>query len=146
MTQAHERTATLSQLVGKQIKLKLFLADMSGRDLAGKLGVSPSWVSYRLSGKQEIGLDDLLRIATALDVGVGELMTPEIIEKASQGPEILKQNSGTLPQVGDLRTGSHVSTHPFAPGRRDSVRPVSAVPANKRRPALSRPANRPMAV
>lgn len=86
MTQAYERTATLSQLVGKQIKLKLFLAEMSGRDLAGKLGVSPSWVSYRLSGKQEIGLDDLYRIAKALEVEVTELMTPEIIERAAEGP------------------------------------------------------------
>lgn len=87
MTQAHERTATLSQLVGKQIKLKLFLAEMSGRDLAIKLGVSPSWVSYRVSGKQEIGLDDLYRIAKALDVEVSDLMTPEIIAKAREaGP------------------------------------------------------------
>lgn len=85
MTQAHERTATLSQLVGKQIKLKLFLAEMSGRDLAGKLGVSPSWVSYRLSGKQEIGLDDLFAIAKALDLDVSELMTPEIVARAAEG-------------------------------------------------------------
>lgn len=84
MTQAHERTATLSQLVGKQIKLKLFLAEMSGRDLAIKLGVSPSWVSYRLSGKQEIGLDDLFRIAKALDVEVNELMTADIVAQAAE--------------------------------------------------------------
>lgn len=86
MTQAHERTATLSQLVGKQIRLKLFLAEMSGRDLAGKLGVSPSWVSYRLSGKQEIGLDDLFQIAKALDLQVSDLLTPEMAAQAAEGP------------------------------------------------------------
>ncbi len=39
---------------------------VSGRELARKLGVSPSWVSYRLTGAQPIDLDDLQLIAEAL--------------------------------------------------------------------------------
>ena len=84
MAQQDERPATLSKLVGKQVKLHLFLKEMSGRDLAGKLGVSPSWVSYRLSGKQEIGLDDLFQIATVLGVDLDELITPEVKAKATE--------------------------------------------------------------
>ncbi|SNY28869.1 helix-turn-helix domain-containing protein [Paractinoplanes atraurantiacus] len=76
MTQAHERTATLSQLVADEIRVAMTRRRMSGRELATKLNVSPSWVSYRLSGKQPIDLNDLLRIANALEVGVHELLPP----------------------------------------------------------------------
>ena len=47
---------------------------VSGRELARRLDVSSPWVSYRLTGNQEIGLDDLERIAAALDVPVTDLL------------------------------------------------------------------------
>lgn len=127
MTQAHERTATLSQLTGKQIKLQLFLREMSGRDLAGKLGVSPSWVSYRLSGKQEIGLDDLFRIAKALDVELTEILTPEIVARATEGP----RNTHGYSTVTD-----HLPAHTYPErGNRPPGRPSGAT-----RPGVSRTA------
>ena len=147
MTQAHERTATLSQLVGKRIKLKLFLAEMSGRDLAAKLGVSASWVSYRLSGKQEIGVDDLLRIADVLGVGVHDLLpTPEEVATATRGGDRdLKEGYGRLGRSADVTAARHVSPRPFGQSARsDSSRPVSAIPASRRRPQVVRSSTRPM--
>lgn len=43
---------------------------MTGARLAAVLGVSPAWVSYRLSGKQPIDLNDLELIASVLGVSV----------------------------------------------------------------------------
>ena len=154
MTQAHERTATLSHLVGKQIKLQLFLKEMSGRDLAGMLGVSPSWVSYRLSGKQEIGLDDLARIAKALELELGQILTPEIVEQAAVPPvpprrEGINRHFRSPDDRPDDRNRTEDSRRPrvifdgpAGQGRTDSRRPVSAVPASTRRPRDGRPRNR----
>lgn len=83
MTQAHERTATLSELVADEIRVAMTRRRLSGRDLATRLRVSPSWISYRLSGKQPIDLNDLLRIANVLGVGVHDLLpSPEAAAQA----------------------------------------------------------------
>lgn len=48
--------------------------DMTGKQLAERLGVSPMWVSYRLRGTQAIDLNDLELIAKALDCRIIELL------------------------------------------------------------------------
>lgn len=50
---------------------------MSASELARRLNQSRSWVSLRLTGAQEIGLNDLERIAYELDVTIGELLNLE---------------------------------------------------------------------
>lgn len=84
MTQPNERSATLTELVADEIRVAMTRQRVSGRDLASKLGVSPSWVSYRLSGKQAIDLNDLFRVAKALGVGVHQLLpSPEVVAQAA---------------------------------------------------------------
>ena len=84
MTQPTERTATLTQLVAEEIRVAMTRQRMSGRDLAKKLDVSPSWISYRLSGRQPIDLNDLFSIAKALGVGVHQLLpSPEVVAQAA---------------------------------------------------------------
>lgn len=154
MAQQDERPATLSKLVGKQVKLQLFLKEMSGRDLAGKLGVSPSWVSYRLSGKQEIGLDDLFQIATVLGVDLDELLTPEVKAKATEVERGSGQDFDLAPAESAVTVGQASvalatrvsatprrlpSPRPFSQPKPGPTRPVSAVPARKRRPGPVRP-------
>lgn len=149
MAQQSERPATLSQLVGKQIKLQLFLKEMSGRDLASKLGVSPSWVSYRTSGKQEIGLDDLMAIATVLGVDLNEILTPDVVAKAKDTEGGSSRDFDHAPtdvaaterhSFVDLAKGviptvqPRPATHPNGQAKRVQNRPTSAVPARKRRP------------
>ncbi|MEV6633931.1 helix-turn-helix transcriptional regulator [Actinoplanes sp. NPDC051470] len=76
MTQADERSATLSQMVAEEIRALMGRRRMSGRQLATQLGVSPSWVSYRLTGTQPIDINDMHLIAGALGVGVHDLLPP----------------------------------------------------------------------
>jgi transcriptional regulator with XRE-family HTH domain len=84
MTQPNERPATLTELVADEIRVAMTRRRMSGRDLARKLDVSPSWISYRLSGRQPIDLNDMFRIAKALGVGVHELLPPpEVVAHAA---------------------------------------------------------------
>jgi len=150
MAQQDERPATLSKLVGKQVKLHLFLKEMSGRDLAGKLGVSPSWVSYRLSGKQEIGLDDLFQIATVLGVDLDELITPEVKAKATEVDKGANRNFDRAPAErlvtvgqGSVALATRVTrppkpklpTRPNGHPKPGTTRPASPVPPRKRRPA-----------
>ena len=69
---------TLSVRVAEEVRAWMGRRRMTGATLAAALGVSAAWVSYRLRGKQEIGLDDLQRIAAALDVSVADLLPPDI--------------------------------------------------------------------
>lgn len=85
MTQANERSATLSQMVAEEIRALMARRRMSGRQLATELKVSPSWVSYRLTGAQPIDVNDLMQIARALGVGVHELLPPP--DKAAQAAD-----------------------------------------------------------
>jgi transcriptional regulator with XRE-family HTH domain len=155
MTQEPERPATLSRLVGRQIKVALVLKDMSGRDLAAQLGVSPSWVSYRLSGKQEIGIDDLHQIATVLGVDLSELLSPAVAAKANEDGKGVKRDFDHAPadaavtigqgsvgiakRVTDVREPRKIP-RPFSQPKPGPNRPVSAVPARKRRPCPFAPA------
>jgi transcriptional regulator with XRE-family HTH domain len=110
MTQAHERTATLSELVAEEVRALMARRQMSGRTLATKLAVSPSWVSYRLSGKQPIDVNDMLLIANALSVGVHDLLpSPEIAAKA-RGPQASAHYLG-VPE----RTSDHLHRPPARP-------------------------------
>jgi transcriptional regulator with XRE-family HTH domain len=140
MTQASERTATLSALVAEEIRALMARRRISGRQLATQLEVSPSWVSYRLTGTQPIDVNDLALIADALGVGVHDLLPPPEVAATA-----LKKNLAP-PQVQPRKhvarsSGGRPTGHP----RTDSVRPTSAVPLNRRRPVSTRPANRPMA-
>lgn len=159
MTQAHERTATLSEMVAEEIRALMARRKVSGRELSTKLGVSPSWISYRLSGKQPIDVNDLLRIANALGAGVHELLpSPELAARAvDPAVQSVKDESRTVkarlsdkhPYISLTRSDDDAeqprrTPHPIGPPRHDPARPVSAIPARTRRPQPARPGVRPM--
>lgn len=73
MTVDVRHTDSLSVKVAEEIRALLARRRVSGRELARRLDVSPNWVSLRITGAQKIDLDDLERIATALEVGVVDL-------------------------------------------------------------------------
>jgi transcriptional regulator with XRE-family HTH domain len=60
--------------VAEEIRAMMARRRVSGAALAAELGVSPAWVSYRLSGKQAIDLNDLERIAAVLQAEVSDLL------------------------------------------------------------------------
>lgn len=94
MTQARERSATLSELVAEEIRALMARRRMSGRQLAAKLGVSPSWVSYRLTGTQPIDVNDMHRMAGALDVGIHDLLPPPEVAASAVVPSSSSEGMG----------------------------------------------------
>lgn len=69
-----QHSGSLSDRVAEEIRALLARKRMTGRELARRLGVSPSWISYRLTGTQPIDFNDAARIAEALDVPVVALL------------------------------------------------------------------------
>lgn len=64
----------LNKLVASEIRAWLGRRQLTGRQLAAKLGASQTWTATRLRGEQEITLTDLERIAAALGVEVATLL------------------------------------------------------------------------
>jgi transcriptional regulator with XRE-family HTH domain len=77
---------TFSDLAAEEIRSMLGRKRVSGSELARRLGVSHTWVSYRLTGSQEIGLNDIYRIAEALDVDVYDLLPARERQPATYAP------------------------------------------------------------
>lgn len=101
---------TLSDYAAGEIRATLARRQITGKELASKLGVSRSWISYRLTGTTEIGLNDLQRIAAALSVDIADLLP-------------------TNAPVGKPRGGSvHLTSQPATHTRTDQVRPGHATP------------------
>lgn len=82
---------------------------VSGRKLAEQLGVSPSWISYRLTGAQPIDLNDLERIAAALNVEVVDLLP-----RATEGHSVISVGA---PQEKITRAYPRLTKQPTPPGR-----------------------------
>lgn len=67
-------TVRLTARVAGEIRAELARRGMAAYELAELLGVSRSWVSYRLRVEQTIDLDDLERISEALGVSIFRLL------------------------------------------------------------------------
>lgn len=66
----HELSAQVIIEIGAMLGRKR----MRQADLARALGVGPMWVSDRMTGRTRLTIDDLDRIATALGVGIVDLL------------------------------------------------------------------------
>jgi len=64
----------LTDRAAAEVRAELGRQGLTALQLAERLGVSRSWTSYRLTGQQTIDLDDIERIAQALDVPVAQLL------------------------------------------------------------------------
>jgi transcriptional regulator with XRE-family HTH domain len=140
------QTPPLSEKVAEEIRALMARRMISGRQLATLLGVSPSWVSYRLTGMQPIDLNDLAMIAHALGARVLDLL-PRELEDEEPPPVPLMQperhgrrgrvrtggrgSSQQLPDVTHGYPSSHRTGHlTRPPGHSDGLRR----PARLRRP------------
>jgi transcriptional regulator with XRE-family HTH domain len=119
---------TLSVQVGDEIRVWMTRRRLTGERLAQRLKVSPAWVSYRINGKQEIGLDDLQQIAEALEVEVLDLFPVEVAEPtrtvAPLATRVITRRRGSPTQ-------SYGTTPPrptCVPDRLTRRSPVSATP------------------
>lgn len=120
MTITPERASrTLSDLIAEEIRVALTRQRMSQRQFAAKLGVSPAWLNYRLTGAQEIGVNDLSVIAKALDLTVFDLM-PSAEKAASAADPRTTHGYSTVtdpsPAHTDRPRDNRPSGHPINPG------------------------------
>lgn len=158
MTTTPERTATLTTLVAAEIRAWMGRLDVRQSELARRMGEKDQWMSMRLKGRTPIDLNELQRIATALGLGVLDLLPAQASRGAGGAGDrvtqtIVPANSSLQPMAGSptrprppARPSRHLAVggSPYGGGRRDAVRPVSAIPASKRRPTQLGPGVRPI--
>lgn len=126
MTTTPERSATLTALVAAEIRAALGRLDIKPSQLARRLGENDQWLSTRLKGRTPINVNDLHRIATALGVGVHELLPPPDVAAGATAEVMRRYRSRTeqtpAPQSRprDNRPGGHPAT---AGVRRSSLLP-----------------------
>ena len=98
----------LSKEAADNIAALLGRKRMSQSEVARRLGVSTTWMSLRMTGRQEIGLRDLQRIAAILEVSPATLVTTRQLSPVRSRPV-------------DRPTNRHDSTRPTPTGGRRNV-------------------------
>jgi DNA-binding Xre family transcriptional regulator len=129
-------TQTLNAYVAGEVRAMMGRKRVTGRQLAQQLNVSHMWISYRLTETTPIQLDDLERIADALDVEVAELLpTParRTVNKTSSPPPV--RTTGPRSQRVLLAPGHALERHPTSRG---ASAMSGAEQAELRRPAITR--------
>lgn len=64
----------MNNVVAAEIRATMARQEVSAQELATRLGVSKMWVSRRTSGQTRLTLDDVARIAAALEVDSAQLL------------------------------------------------------------------------
>lgn len=139
MTQGVNVQTQLRELVAEEVRALLARRQMTGADLAGRIGRSPMYVSRRVRGEVAFDLDDLQRIAEVFGV------TPaDLLPKAKPG---INGSYAAQPVRPARRAIVRTVDHPpidRGPRSPSAVRPISSVPITRRRPGPVRPmAGRP---
>lgn len=75
----------MRQRVAEEIRVLLARRRMSGSELARQIGASQPYVSRRLTGEIAFDVDDLEKIAAALDVQPSDLLIPKTVTGTYQG-------------------------------------------------------------
>lgn len=125
-----EGTTTLSDLIASEVRAMIGRKGKgwSQARLAREMAVTPAWLNYRLTGVQEIGTNDLQRIAAALGVPVVALLPRSVLSES--GVTVL------YPQMTERapRNGQRPPDHRPS-GRRDA----SGKPEHRRTARIPRP-------
>lgn len=130
----------LREYVAEEIRVLLTRKRMSGAELGRRTGIKQSSISRRLTGETAFDMDDLEAIAAVLEVSVADLLPKTVGVGGS-----LKDGYVPATRSVDPLKARPISGGPFSGGRRDSARPVSSVPAARRRPQVVSTQRRPKA-
>lgn len=144
-TPAAPAKSLLNAYVAAEIRAEMGRQGLGNADIARALGVSEAWTTRRLSRKSAdtiINLADLERIAGTLNVPALQLVAAAA--RQAEGSD-LKHGLGQVVRSAAKRHRVVGAPKPISRGRRDSTRPVSAIPANRRRPAIVGMGKRPIA-
>jgi len=123
MADNNTRTVRLSDQVAEEIRVLLVRRRRSASDLARQIGMTQPYLSRRLTGEVALDLDDLQRIAGALEVDVRDLLPARGVNYASSLATL-----GTIP--------APAPRHPVAVGRTATA---VAVRTRTNGPRTSRP-------
>lgn len=137
-----DSTETLSVRVAEEIRAMLARRRITGRALARQLKVSSPWVSDRLTGHTKISLDDLQRIADALEVGIVDLLpTPTRKPRGGsiQAADPLASSART-DQTRPGRAAPILTNPPVRTSIKRPAKPSTAPDRNARPVRLSAPA------
>jgi transcriptional regulator with XRE-family HTH domain len=149
MTDGGSVQRLLREQVAEEVRALLARKMMTGADVATAMKKSPMYVSRRIRGEVAFDLDDIQAIAEVLGVEIGDLF-PHRGGRANRDFEVAPaERAVTIGQVSvDLADGGtqvkepRKLPHPFSQAKPGHTRPVSAVPARKRRPMPVGPAAR----
>lgn len=138
----------LREHVAEEIRVLLARRKMSGAELARRTGITQSTMSRRMTGETPFDMDDLEAIAEVLQIDVTDLIPREgrsnrdfdvaPAERSVTIGQVLVPSAEGVTQV----TKPKRTPRPFGQSKPGSTRPVSAVPARKRRPMPVGPAAR----
>lgn len=128
-------TTPLRVAVADEVRVALARKRMSAAALGRALGVSQTYVWRRLEGHTAFDLDDLERVCTVLDIDLPALLAAAVDALKKPYGDLASSITSHRPKGSDRRRTVKTPT-PVGHGRRDATRPVSAIPANRRRPAI----------
>lgn len=113
------RTETLSDRVAMQVRLLLTKRGQNQAALARALEVGPMWVSDRLTGRVQMTLPDLVRIAEALGMKVSRLiaLAEALAEETSPYAALAADITPTRPEI-PLPGHYPLPDHPVVAGAR----------------------------
>jgi transcriptional regulator with XRE-family HTH domain len=108
-------TSTYVEPVLVEIKVWMARRDVTQVELAKRLGVAQSWVSKRLNGVVALTVEDMARIAVALNVPPWEFMrpAPQVSSNSSSATELM-QYRYTSALMGKVRAASARTLKPAA--------------------------------
>lgn len=117
MTTPLKDVTSLNELVAGEVRAALGRRRWRQSHLAARLGVNEMWVSRRLRGAQPIDLDDLQRIAEALEVSVTDLIPSQRTQ--STGPKVALTKARMRSPIGGPRSSDVTKCgRPIAPSQR----------------------------
>lgn len=141
----------LREQVAEEVRAWMARRRISGVKLAERIGRAQPYVARRLNGDVSFDLDDLVQIAEVLEVSIGQLLPPDVLQRrpretgvqttreslalASRLPERAERTTVPLPTVADRPQDNRPS------GRAARV----ATAPTARRPALVQSPRRPLA-
>jgi hypothetical protein len=113
------------------------------KEAARECGVpAASWGTWEAGSLPRRYTEICAQIAERTGASYMWLLTgPRVGRSAIRDPN---EPSAFIGHKDDPKRPPHVAPRPFGPPRREHTRPVSAIPATRRRPSPVRPGNRPM--
>ena len=147
MTDGGTDQRLLREQVAEEVRALLARKMLTGADVAAALERSPMYVSRRIRGEVAFDLDDIQKIAKVLDVEISDLFphrergsSRDFDQAPAERAVTVGQGSVSLAKGATRAPRPPRKPRPFSQPAPGPTRPVSAVPARKRRPMPVRPA------